>query len=126
MAPRGVPGGRRYESENRAGLGDPGVAARKFWTHRYARRVTFDAGTCGRPLSTPVVSAAKTLHHCIGRLLSYSRHPLTNANAEALNTKIQTVKEMACGFRSREHYKMAIYLHCDRLDLYPRFEVAPS
>ncbi len=27
--------------------------------------------------------------------------------------------QMACGFRNRDHYKLAIYLHCGDLDLYP-------
>jgi transposase len=49
-------------------------------------------------------------------------HPLTNATAEGLNSKIQMVKEMACGFRNREHYKTAIYSHCGGLDVYPRLE----
>jgi hypothetical protein len=26
---------------------------------------------------------------------------------------------MACGFRNREHFKIAIYFHCGGLDLYP-------
>ena len=52
------------------------------------------------------------------------RHRLTNATAEGLNSKIQMVKEMACGFGNREHYKTAIYFHCGGLDLYPRVEAS--
>ena len=44
----------------------------------------------------------------------------SNATAEGLNSKIQMVKQMACGFRNREHYRTAIYFHCGGLDLYPR------
>ena len=33
---------------------------------------------------------------------------------------------MACGFRNREHYKLAIYFRCGGLDLYPRLEGSPS
>ena len=33
--------------------------------------------------------------------------------SEALNTKIQTIKKMARGFRNREHFKTAIYLLCN-------------
>jgi len=51
-------------------------------------------------------------------------HRLTNATAEGLNSKIQMVKEMACGFGNREHYKTAIYFHCGGLDLYPRVEAS--
>ena len=39
---------------------------------------------------------------------------------EGLNSRIQMVKQMACGFRNREHFRTAIYFHCGGLDLYPR------
>jgi transposase len=39
-----------------------------------------------------------------------------------INSKIQTLKLMACGYRNREHYKTAILFHCGGLDLYPRPE----
>ena len=45
---------------------------------------------------------------------------ISNATAEGLNSKIQMVKQTACGFRNREHYRTAIYFHCGGLDLYPR------
>lgn len=70
----------------------------------------------------PMISAAKTLHRHLGNILTYFKHRITNATAEGLNSKIQMVKEMACGFRNREHYKTAIYFHCGGLDLYPRIE----
>jgi transposase len=43
----------------------------------------------------------------------------TNARAESINARIQRVKRMACGFRSRERFKAAIYFHLGGLDLYP-------
>ena len=39
--------------------------------------------------------------------------------SEGLNSQIQKIKSMACGFRNREHFKIAIYFHCGGLDLYP-------
>ena len=51
--------------------------------------------------------------------MTYFKHRISNATAEGLNSKIQMVKEMACGFRNREHYRIAIYFHCGGLDLYP-------
>jgi transposase len=75
---------------------------------------------------TAVVNAAKTLHAHLRNILTYFRHRLTNATAEGLNSKIQMAKEMACGFRNREHYKAAIYFHCGGLDLYPRLEAELS
>jgi transposase len=70
----------------------------------------------------PMVKAAKTLKQHLPNILTYFKHRITNAVAEGLNSKIQKVKHMACGFRNREHYKMAIYFHCGGLDLYPRLE----
>ncbi len=70
----------------------------------------------------PMVDAAKTLKNHLPNILTYFKHHITNAVAEGLNSKIQKVKQMACGFRNREHYKTAIYFHCGGLDLYPRLE----
>ncbi len=99
---------------------------RKFWTFHYPKRAAgyfrrwYFWATHSR--LTPVVNAAKTLHKHISNILTYFQHRLTNATAEGLNSKIQMVKEMACGFRNREHYKTAIYFHCGGLDLYPKLE----
>jgi len=43
----------------------------------------------------------------------------TNAGAESVNSKIQKVKRMACGFRNRDRFRAAIYFHLGGLDLYP-------
>lgn len=43
----------------------------------------------------------------------------TNARAEGLNSKIQWIKRMACGFRNPERFRNAIYFHLGGLDLYP-------
>ena len=61
--------------------------------------------------------------HLISRhlenVLTYIKHPITNAVSEALNSKIQTIKKRAYGFRNKERFKTAIYFHCGGLDLYP-------
>ena len=66
-----------------------------------------------------MVKAAKTLKAHATGVLNFVVHRITNACAEGLNSKIETVKKMACGFRNREHYKTMIYFHCGGLDLYP-------
>ncbi len=38
--------------------------------------------------------------------------------SEGLNSQIQKIKRMACGFRNIEHFKTAIYFHWGGLDLY--------
>ena len=103
-------------------------ALRQFWTFDdrpaavdYYRHWYFWATHCRLK---PVINAAKTLQAHLANILTYFQHRVTNATAEGLNSKIQMVKEMACGFRNREHYKTAIYFHCGGLDLYPRLEVS--
>ena len=39
--------------------------------------------------------------------------------SEGLNSQIQKINSMTCGFRNTEHFKTAIYFHCGGLDLYP-------
>jgi len=72
----------------------------------------------------PIIKAAKTLKNHLPNLLTYFKHGITNATSEAINSKIQMVKLMACGYRNREHYKTAILFHCGGLDLYPRADAA--
>lgn len=44
---------------------------------------------------------------------------VTNARAEGLNSGIQRIKAQARGFRNRARFRMAIYFHFGKLDLYP-------
>jgi len=67
----------------------------------------------------PVRAAAETIRRHIDNILTYYQHPVTNAMSEGLNSKIQKIKSMACGFRNMENFKTAIYFHCGGLDLYP-------
>lgn len=96
---------------------------REFWHYTYQRCAEkffqrwFFWATHSR--LTPIIQAAKTLKSHLPNILTYFKHRISNATAEGLNSKIQMVKEMACGFRNREHYKLAIYFHCGGLDLYP-------
>jgi transposase len=68
----------------------------------------------------PMVKAAHTVKAHIDNIVTFARHRVTNALAESINSKIEKVKRLACGFRNREHYRTAIYFHCGGLDLYPR------
>jgi len=68
----------------------------------------------------PMIKAAKTLKRHLSNILTYFKHRITNAVTEGLNSKIQTIKQMACGFRNRQHYRKAILFHCGGLDLYAR------
>jgi len=99
-------------------------ALRGLWGFRYPKRAEwffrrwYFWATHSR--LNPLAAAARTLKRHLSNILTYFKHRISNATAEGLNNKIQMVKEMACGFRNREHYKTAIYFHCGGLDLYPR------
>ena len=86
---------------------------RKFWHYRYPKsalgyfRRWYYWATHSR--LAPIVKAAKTLDRYLPNIMTYFKHRISNATAEGLNSKIQMVKEMACGFRNREHYRIAIY-----------------
>ena len=55
----------------------------------------------------------------LNNILTYCRHRVTNAVAEGLNSKIMAIKRRACGYRNKEHFKIAIYFYCGGLNLYP-------
>jgi len=67
----------------------------------------------------PVLETAAMIKRHLANVLTYFAHRITNAVAEGLNSKIQTIKQMACGFRNRNNFKTAIYFHCGGLQLYP-------
>ena len=52
-------------------------------------------------------------------IIAYLTHPITNATSESINAKIQWVKYTARGFRDKQNFINAIYLHCGGLDLAP-------
>jgi transposase len=68
----------------------------------------------------PVIEAARTLKRHLPGLLSYFAHPITNAGAEGLNSRIQAIRVSARGYRNRENFKTAIYFHLGGLDLHPQ------
>jgi transposase len=74
----------------------------------------------------PIKKAAKTLKAHVDNIVTYARHRITNALGEAINAKIEKIKRMACGFRSRAHYRTAIYFHCGGLNLFPSPPTLPS
>ena len=45
---------------------------------------------------------------------------VSNAMAEAKNARIQRIKNMACGFRNRKRFRMAILFHLGGLNLMPK------
>jgi transposase len=67
----------------------------------------------------PVKAVARMFRKYLKNIMTFFKHRITNAVSEALNSTIQTIKKKACGFRNREHFKIAIYFHCGGLNLLP-------
>lgn len=67
----------------------------------------------------PVVKVAKMLKKHLEGLLSYFDYPITNAVSEGLNSKIQSIKASARGFRNFANYRIRILFACGKLDLTP-------
>lgn len=96
----------------------------RFWDYRYqgaADRHFHDwYGWAMRSCLEPVKQVARMIKRHYDNIVTYFKHPITNAGAEGLNSSIQGVKRMARGFRNPERFRMAIYFHLGGLDLYPR------
>jgi len=66
----------------------------------------------------PVIKTKKGIQQKLHNVLTYFTHRITNAVAEVINSKIQTIKKATYGFRSFENFKTAIFFHCGGLRLY--------
>lgn len=95
----------------------------KFWAYQqegWARRFFKDwFGWVSRSRLKPVIEVARMLKRHLDNLLTYLRHHITNAVTEGLNSKIQSIKSAARGFRSFRNYRIRILFFCGKLDLYP-------
>jgi transposase len=67
----------------------------------------------------PIIKVAKMIKSHLDNILTYLDHPVTNAKAEGFNSKIQSIKSAARGFRNFENYRTAILFYCGSLTLYP-------
>jgi transposase len=95
----------------------------QLWTYRYegAARRFFRQwfGWVSRSRLTPLIKVARMLKAHLENILTYLRHPITNAVTEGLNSKIQMIKSNARGFRSFDNYRIRILFFCGKLNLYP-------
>jgi transposase len=95
----------------------------KFWEYEsegWARKF-FKAwfGWVSRSRLKPMAEVAQMLKRHLDNLLTYLKHQITNAVTEGLNSKIQSLKSAARGFRSFTNYRNRILFFCGKLDLYP-------
>jgi transposase len=95
----------------------------KFWNYQeegWARRFFRDwFGWVSRSRLKPVIEVAQMLKRHLENLLTYLRHHITNAVTEGLNSKIQSLKSAARGFRNFRNYRIRILFFCGKLNLYP-------
>jgi transposase len=95
----------------------------KLWLYRYegsARKFFKDwFGWAARSQLKAIKKVAKMIKRHLENILTYLRHPITNAVTEGLNSKIQSIKSNARGFRSFQNYRTRILFFCGNLDLYP-------
>ena len=96
----------------------------EFWEYQaagWARRFFRDwFGWVSRSRLKPVIEVARLLKRHLDHLLTYLKHRITNAVTEGLNSKIQSLKSAARGFRSFCNYRIRILFFCGNLNLYPR------
>ena len=94
-----------------------------FWKYQeegWARRFFKNwFGWVSRSQLKPVVEVGKMLKRHLDNLVTYLKHHITNAVTEGLNSKIQSIKSAARGFRSFRNYRIRILFFCGKLDLYP-------
>jgi len=120
---------REFERLNRLSL-DVAKAWRvkelfaEFWTRRDKQSArSFFGHWLKEAMATalqPVVKVAEMLAGRLGNILTYFDTYITNAAAEGFNSKIQSVKANARGFRSFDNYRTSILFFCGGLDLLPK------
>jgi transposase len=96
---------------------------RWFWDYRYAGNAKkFFAKWyqwASRCQLAPVKKVAKMLHRRLKNILTWFRHPISNGPAEGFNSRIQSLKSAARGFRNFHNYRTRILFFCGKLDLQP-------
>ena len=67
----------------------------------------------------PMIDLAETIQSHLWGILNAIRLRASNGNAEGINSRIQKLKKMACGYRSPERFRIDILFHLGKLDLSP-------
>ena len=88
-----------------------GAWAEKFFDRWYAWAI--------RSRLKPITKVAVMLKKHLSGLLAYFRHRITNARNEGFNSRVQSIKSAARGFRSFENYRTRILFYCGKLNLLP-------
>jgi transposase len=93
------------------------------WSYNYEKsaRSFFKKwfGWASRCQLRPIVKVAKMIKRHFENIVTYIKHPITNAFSEGINSKIQTIKANARGFRNFSNYRTRILFYCGKLNLHP-------
>jgi transposase len=96
---------------------------RWFWEYRYAgvARKFFDRwyAWASRCRLEPVKQVARMLKRRLDNILTWFRHRISNGTAEGFNSRIQSIKSAARGFRDFANYRTRILFFCGKLNLKP-------
>lgn len=94
---------------------------RWFWEYRYAGNAQkFFAKWyqwAARCQLAPIKKVAKMLHRRLDHILTWFRHRISNGPAEGFNSRIQSLKSAARGFRNFDNYRTRILFFCGKLQL---------
>jgi len=86
-------------------------SAEGFFDHWYSRAI--------RSRLEPIKKVARMLKKHLDGMLSYSRHRITNAITEGFNSRIQSIKSAARGFRNFANYRLRVLFYCGKLEMTP-------
>ena len=96
---------------------------RDFWSYTYAgcaeRHFKQWYSWAIRSRLEPIKAKARMIKSHLPNILTYFKHPISNAVAEGLNSKIQTIKANARGYRSFRGFRNSILFYCGDLDMAP-------
>ncbi|MEL7267521.1 MAG: transposase [Planctomycetota bacterium] len=67
----------------------------------------------------PMQKVATMIKDHLPNILSWFRYRMTNARSERFNSRIQSIKSNARGFKSFENYRTRILFCCEKLDRLP-------
>lgn len=73
-------------------------------------------GWISRSRLEPMIKVGKMIRSYFWGILNAIRRRVSNAMLESVNSGIQRIKRMACGFRNRMRFRMAILFHFGGLD----------
>lgn len=74
-------------------------------------------GWISRSKIEPMVKVGKMIRSFFWGILNAIKLKTSNAMLESMNSGIQRIKRMACGFRNRQRFRMSILFHFGGLDL---------